>query len=64
MWASSIIGDFIVGSGAASLRNAHLNVPMIPLMILDIAGILLILASIILASKYKVKTPELELSNA
>jgi hypothetical protein len=53
LWASSILGSFIVGTGSANLNNANLNIPAWPLITLVVVGFLLIIISIKLASKDK-----------
>jgi hypothetical protein len=64
IWASSIIGDFIVGAGSAQLSNANLNIPTFPLVILATVGLSLVIMSISLSLKAKRKEAELALSNA
>jgi len=64
IWASSIIGDFIVGAGSAQMNNANLNIPTFPLIILAVIGLSLVIMSIKLSLKAKSKESELVLSNA
>ena len=64
IWASSIIGDFIVGAGSAQLNNANLNIPTFPLILLAVVGLSLVITSINLSLKAKNKESEPALTNA
>jgi len=64
IWVSSIIGEFIVGSGSAQLNNANLNISTFPLVFVAVVGLSLVITSIRLSLKEKSKESELVLSNA
>ncbi len=64
IWASSIIGDFIVGAGSAQMNNANLNIPTFPLAFIAVIGLSLVIMSISLSLKARKKEAELVLSNA